>query len=208
MQRKGICDLFLADITKDDFDGYSTENITRLMKIATAKVKLTYSSEEVYFDDVTDDIDQNFEGGDIELEGDYLTADIIQRIRGHLNAKGMSVIGKDDKANDVAILFRSKMTNNKYKFYCFYRINFGNEEEEDFETIGKKGKRQNVKLKGTIMARKKDGVVGVNATEDELKAGGVSDPTTILDAWFKTVPEPLAIESLSINKPVVPTEQH
>lgn len=190
-QRKGLCDLYLADITKDDSGAYTADNITRLMKAVSAKVKLKYSSEPVYFDDVIDDTDQDFEEGEIELEGEYLTADIIERLRGHRSAKGMTVISGDDKAKDVCILYRSKMTNNKYKFYCWYRVNFGTEEEEDFEAVGKKAKRQNVKIKGTIMTRKKDNLVGVSATEDELTKGSATDPKAILDAWFTAVPEPI-----------------
>ena len=189
-QRKGLCDFHIAPVTKDDSSTYETGNIIKLMKAATAKTKLTYTSEEVYFDDVVDDIDQNYEGGDMELEGDYLTADVIQIIKGHMNNSGMSVVKTDDSANDVAVLFRSKMSNNKYKFYCYYSVNFGNEEEEDFETIGKKGKRQNTKLKGNIMARKKDNCIMVSVTEDEMKAAGVENPKAMLDTWFTKVPEP------------------
>lgn len=191
VQRKGICDLSLADIIKDEIDEYEGENLSKLMKVATAKIKLKYTSEFVYFDDLPDDLDQDFESGEIELEGDYLTAEIVERLRGHKNAKGMTLISSDDKAKDVCILFRSKMTNGKYKFYCYYRVNFGAEEDEDFETVGKKGKRQNVKIKGTIMPRKKDNLVCVTATEDELIKGKAPDPKTILASWFKSVPEPL-----------------
>lgn len=195
-QRKGLCDFHIATITQNDDTTYETGDIIKLMKAATAKTKLTYTSEEVYLDDVVDDIDQNFEGGDMELEGDYLTAKIIEIIKGHMNKSGMSVASEDDKAQDVCVLFRSKMTNNKYKFYCYYRVNFGNEEEEDFETVGKKGKRQNTKLKGNIMARKKDGYIRVSVTEDEMKAAGIENPKEMLDNWFKKVPEPEDVESL------------
>lgn len=195
-QRKGLCDFHIAMITQDDDTTYSTEKVIKLMKAATAKTKLTYTSEEVYFDDVVDDIDQNFEGGDMELEGDYLTADIIQMIKGHMNNNGMSVAKSDDVAKDVAVLFRSKMSNNKYKFYCYYRVNFGNEEEEDFETVSKKGKRQNTKLKGNIMARKKDNCIMVSVTEDEMKAAGIENPEQMLNAWFTKVPEPEDVEKL------------
>ncbi|MCR6515804.1 phage tail protein [Clostridium sp. LY3-2] len=192
-QRKGVCDFTVADIEKDDSGNYSATNLTKLMKAASAKIKLKYTSEFVYFDDIVDEIDQDFEGGEIELEGDYLTAEIVERIRGHKNLNGMSVTNAEDKANDVCILFRSKMTNGKYKFYCFYRVNFGAEEEEDFEGIGKKAKRQNTKIKGTIMARKKDNLVKVDASETEFISGGVTDAADILKAWFTKVPEPSTI---------------
>ncbi|GAA0069252.1 hypothetical protein UT300003_07750 [Clostridium sardiniense] len=189
-QRKGLCDFTTGKITQDTKETYEAGELVKLMKAASAKIKLKYTSEFVYFDDIVDDIDQDFEGGEIELEGDYLTAKVIELIRGHKNVKGMTLTGENDKADDVPILFRSKMTNGKYKFYCFYRVNFGSEEDEDFESMNKKSKRQNTKIKGTIMARRKDGLVKVEASEDELAASG-ADAENILKTWFTKVPEPI-----------------
>ena len=196
-QPKGLKDLYVAEITEDSAENYTTSKPVRLMKAASVKTKLKYTNEPVYFDDVQDDSDNDFEEGTIEIEGDYLSRKIREMIRGHKNLGGMTVTNADDKAKDVAIGYRTKLTNGLYKFYWWYRVNFGEEEDEEAETIAKKGKRQNAKIKGTIIPRKKDRNIGVDADEMDLADAGSAK--AILDEWFGQVQEP---KSLGAEKKV------
>ena len=189
-QPKGLKDFYIAKITEDTAENYKTEKPVRLMKAASVKTKLKYSNEPIYFDDVQDEIEHEFEEGTIELEGDYLTRKVRELTRGHKNLGGMTVTNAEDNPSDVAIGYRTKLSNGLYKFYWWYRVNFGEEEEEEAETIKKKGKRQNAKLKGTIMARKKDGNISVDADEMEIE-GGTAKET--LQNWFGQVQEPVKL---------------
>lgn len=195
-QRVGFKDYTYAPITADDSKTYTTGTPTKMMKVAKGKTQLKYDSKDTYLDDALDCTDHIYKEGDMEVEGDKLTAKIISDIYGHKDVNGVNVINKDDVAPDVAVMYRSKLSNGKYMFYCYYRVNFGAEEEEDLVTQGNDINRQNVKLKGKIKPRQKDGRIGIKVSEDDLSG----DTSTILASWFTKVPEAEDIKGTEVIK--------
>lgn len=198
-QRKGFKDVYIAKITTNTEDTYTAAEPIKLFIGIGGKTKYSYDKTPVYGDDMEIENDVEFKGGNIELEGMNISPEQLAVIYGYELNKGMIVANKDDVGSDVAIGYRSKNSDGTYHFYWHYVCNFVGDEEADFETISEKSKRQQVKLKGTIKPRLKDGNLKVEIDESfltsentEAKALLEIDSTKKIIKWFTAVAEPIA----------------
>lgn len=198
-QRKGFKDVYIAKITANTEETYTTEKPIKLFVGISGKTKYSFDKTPVYGDDTEIENDIEFKGGDIDLEGMNISPEQIAILYGYKFSKGMIIANKDDAGSDVAIGYRSKNSDGKYHFYWHYVCNFAGDEEADFETIAEKSKRQPVKLKGTIKPRLKDGNLKVEIDETfltkehtEANALLAIDESSKIIKWFTSVVEPIA----------------
>lgn len=189
-RRKGLKDLYVAKVTKNDATTYTTEAPVRLCRAIMAKVVPKINSDPIYSDDSIEDIVDNFVSYDVEFEGNELTPTMRALLFGHTVIKGMEIDNINDIANEVAFGYRSKKTDGKYEFVWLYAGKF-EDVEDDSETTADKVKTQTAKVKGTFYGRLKDGNVRVRVDESALLETDTEAATAITN-WFSTVQEPLA----------------
>jgi len=101
---------------------------------------------------------------------------------------GVLIENKNDIAPTIALGFRSKKSNGKYRYVWLLKGKFELTADE-YDTEAEKPQPKSAKLKGSFYAREFDGNFRFIADEDEV---GVD--LAIITAWFTAVPdEPVVI---------------
>lgn len=179
----GLRDIHIAIVTSDD----STETVydapIKLERAISAKISPKSNSDNIYSDDSVEDVITAFEGVDVEIEVNQLSLESRLILQGAKVVKGVLIENKDDIAPTIALGFKSKKTNGKYRFVWLLKGKFELATDE-YDTEAEKPKAQSAKFKGKFYPRDFDGNYRFIADEDSV---GVD--ATIISAWFTAVPE-------------------
>lgn len=178
----GLKDIHIALLTKDDGTGVTYATPSKLERAISAKLTPKVSSENIYSDDTVEDVITAFEGVDVEIEINQLSLESRAKLQGAKVVKGVLIESKDDISPTLALGFKSKKNNGKYRFVWLLKGKFELTSDE-YDTEGEKPQPKTAKLKGTFFARDNDGNFRFIADED---ASGVDE--TIITTWFTTVP--------------------
>ncbi|MDP4144161.1 MAG: phage tail protein [Bacillota bacterium] len=189
-RRKGLKDIYVAKVTKNDANSYTTSDPVKLCKAISAKVTPKVNSDKLYSDDSVEDIINNFDSCDVEIEGNELSPEMRALLFGHTVTKGMEIDNINDFSNEVAFGYRAKKTDGKYEFVWLYCGKF-EDVADDNETTADKVKTQTAKIKGSFYGRAKDGNYRVRVDESFL-ADTDEEAKTAISNWFENVQEPVA----------------
>lgn len=187
----GLKDLYVAKVTKNDATTYTAEAPTLLARAISAKINEKFSSEPVYSDDALEDTVRTFDNVEVELEVNRITPDKIALLYGQKLNKGMLIGNINDQASEVALGYRSKLSNGKYEFVWLYSLKVADGFNKDYQTVEGKPKAQSDKIKLVGKSREKDGNYKVSVSEDVLLETD-TDAKTAITNWFKNVQEPIA----------------
>ena len=187
----GLKDIYVAEVTKNDGETYTTGTPVKLARALSAKVTDKFTQEKVYSDDSIEEIVEQYEGTEIDFSINTLAPQDYALIYENLYNKNYNVYS----AKEIAIGWRAKKRNGKYEFTWYY---CGKLERPDmnYETQEDKVKTQTAGLKGTFYARSKEDVIdgdkknlyAIQVDESNL----ISEDTTAKEAienWFKSVQE-------------------
>ena len=119
---------------------------------------------------------------DVEIEINQLSLESRAKLQGAKVVKGVLIESKNDIAPTIALGFKSKKNNGKYRYVWLLKGKFEIASDE-YDTEGEKPQPKTAKLKGSFFARDNDGNFRFIADED---ATGI-DPT-IISGWFSAVP--------------------
>lgn len=183
----GLKDIHIALLTKDDATGVTYAVPSKLERAISAKITPKVSSENIYSDDTVEDIITAFEGVDVEIEINQLSLESRAKLQGAKVVKGVLIESKDDISPTLALGFKSKKNNGKYRYVWLLKGKFELTSDE-YDTESEKPQPKTAKLKGTFFARDNDSNFRFIADED---ATGIDE--TIIASWFTAVPvEPVA----------------
>lgn len=184
----GLRDIHIALLTKDDNTGVTYEVPSKLERAISAKLTPKSNSENIYSDDTVEDVITAFEGVDVEIEINQLSLESRAKLQGSKVVTGVLIESKDDIPPTIALGFRSKKNNGKYRYVWLLKGKFELASDE-YDTEGEKPQPKSAKLKGTFYARNYDGNYRFIADEDAV---GVDQ--TLIVGWFTAVPqEPVVI---------------
>jgi phi13 family phage major tail protein len=187
----GLKDVYVSLLTKNDATTYTAGAPTLLARAISAKISEKFNSENVYSDDALEDTIRSFESVEVELEINRLTPEKIALLFGQTLNKGMLTANINDQASEIALGYRSKLSNGKYEFVWYYTLKVSEGLNKDYATVEGKPKPQSDKIKLIGKGREKDGNYKVSVSEDTLLETD-TDAKTAITTWFGTVPEPLA----------------
>lgn len=190
-RRMGMKDIYVAVVTENTVENYTTDTPIKLGRAIGAKVTVKKTIEKTYSDDNIEEIIENFESADIEIENNKLSPMQKALVRGAKYENGFLVNNANDKAAEIAIGWRAKQTNGKYEFVWYYCGKFNEGQTEEYDTNGDKTKTQTSKLKGTFYPRQKDENYNVEVDESYLTADETGAKEAI-KSWFSKVQEPVA----------------
>ena len=179
----GLKDVFIATLEKDTDSEVTYKPPEKLERAISAKLSPKCNTEKIYSDDAVEDIITIFEGVDVEIELNQLSLASRAKLQGSKVVKGVLIENKNDVAPTIALGFKSKKTNGKYRYVWLLKGKFELSSDE-FDTEGEKPKAQSSKLKGTFYARDFDGNYRFIIDEDD---SGVDD--ALISGWFKAVPD-------------------
>lgn len=179
----GLKDIHIAILTKDDSIAATYDTPIKLERAISAKLSPKSNSDNIYSDDAVEDIITAFEGIDVEIEVNQLSLTSRAKLQGAKVVKGVLIENKDDIPPTLALGFKSKKNNGKYRFVWLLKGKFELATDE-YDTEAEKPKAQSAKLKGKFFSRDFDGNYRFICDDD---VQGID--ATIISGWFTSVTE-------------------
>lgn len=180
--RVGLDKLHYAIMTDEVNETYDTPK--PIHGAITATVTPTTNTETLYADDQAAEVASSLGGIEVEIGVKDLPADVLKDILGNtVNAEGVLIDSKDDNPPYVALGWRSRKSNGKYRYYWLYKGKF-QPNEESFQTKEDSPTFQTPTITAQFIPRDKDGRWRVRVDED----GTGVDPDVITN-WFNAVYE-------------------
>ena len=184
----GLDKLHLAEITEDEQGNETYATPTVFAKAISADLSIELNEATIYADDGQSEVVKEFKGGTISLGVDDIGHQIAAKLIGAtLDKNGVLVSGSEDKAKPVAIGFRAKKSNGKYKYYWLYRVLFG-VPATNLATKGDSISFSTPTIEGTIMRRNKVDSKGIHPWKAEVTETDTNK--SVVDDWYNSVYEP------------------
>jgi phi13 family phage major tail protein len=188
-RQMGLKDIHIAILKEDTESGTTYEVPEKLEKAIAAKLSPKLNSENIYSDDSVEDVITAFEGVDVEIELNQLSLTSRAKLQGAKIVKGVLIENKNDIAPTIALGFKSKKTNKKYRYVWLLKGKFELTSDE-YDTEAEKPNPKTAKLTGKFFSREYDGNYRFIADEDSEQVD-----TSIITSWFTKVPdEPTVVE--------------
>lgn len=186
----GLDKLYYSKIN-EDADGNETYGIpAQLAKAMTAELSVELAEATLYADDGAAEIVKEFKSGTLSLGVDDIGASVASDLTGStIDANGVVVSTNADGGAPVAIGFRAKKSNGKYKYFWLYRVIFGIT-ATSLATKGDSITFSTPTIEGTILCRNKVDGVGKHPWKAEATEGDASIAADVITNWYKAVYEP------------------
>ena len=200
----GLDKLYYAPITEDDYDeeAYGTPKV--LAKAMTAYLTVELNEATLYADDGAAEVVKEFKAGTLSLGVDDIGAEVAGDLTGTtIDANGVVISSSEDGGDPVAVGFRAKKSNGKYRYYWLYRVKFGIP-ATNLATKGDSITFSTPTIEGTIMRRNREDVFGKHPWKAEVTEGTEGVDDSVIDSWYDAVYEPVG-EPLDVTITPLPT---
>ena len=186
----GLDKLYYAKITEDKDGNETYETPTPLAKAMTADLSVELAEATLYADDGAAEIVKEFKSGTLSLGIDDLGATIASDLTGAtIDSDGVIISTQEDGGAPVAVGFRAKKANGKYKYYWLYRVKFGIP-ATNLATKGDSITFSTPTIEGTILRRNKVDGANKHPWKAEATEGDAKVSADIIANWYKQVYEP------------------
>lgn len=156
--------------------------ITKIPGIISASCSTERTSDSFYSDDTVEDVYSSFNKITVELEVSNLSIAERKLLLGQKTNKGVAVGNVDDTPTNVAIMFRSKKTNGKFRYVCMPKGKF-TEPSESYTSEGENVTAQTITMTFTGVPLTANGNYKIVADEDEQEID-----SEFISNFFKKVP--------------------
>lgn len=193
----GLDKLYYSKITEDGQgnETYATPEI--LAKAMTADLSIELNEATLYADDGAAEVVKEFKSGTLSLGIDDIGAGVASDLTGSaIDANGVVISASEDGGDPVAVGFRAKKSNGKYRYYWLYRVKFGIP-ATNLATKGDSITFSTPTIEGTIMRRNKIDAFGKHPWKAEVTEGTEGVSQSVVDDWYNRVYEPSATASVS-----------
>ena len=193
----GLDKLFYSKITEDDNgnETYGTPQV--LAKAMTADLSVELNEAVLYADDGAAEVVKEFKSGTLSLGVDDIGAAVAGDLTGStIDLNGVVISASEDGGDPVAVGFRAKKSNGKYRYYWLYRVKFGIP-ATNLATKGDSITFSTPTIEGTIMRRNKVDAFGKHPWKAEVTEGTEGVDQSVIDGWYSEVYEPAGDLNLS-----------
>lgn len=200
----GLDKLFYSKITEDDNgnETYGTPQV--LAKAMTADLSVELNEAVLYADDGAAEVVKEFKSGTLSLGVDDIGAAVAGDLTGStIDLNGVVISASEDGGDPVAVGFRAKKSNGKYRYYWLYRVKFGIP-ATNLATKGDSITFSTPTIEGTIMRRNRPDFQGKHPWKAEVTEGTEGVDQSVIDGWYEEVYEPtgdLNLSPLPIDRP-------
>ena len=187
----GLDKLFYSTITEDKTTGYETYATPKqLAKAISADLPVELAEATLYADDGAAEVVKEFKSGTISLGIDDLGNEAASELTGAtIDEKGVLISASEDGGSPVAIGFRAKRSNGKYKYFWLYKVKFGIP-GTSLATKGDSITFSTPTIEGTILRRNKPDTKEKHPWKSEITDNGTPEVKPVIDAWYEKVYEP------------------
>ena len=186
----GLDKLYYAPITESATgeETYGTPAI--LAKAISAELSVELAEATLYADDGAAEIVKEFKSGTLSLGVDDIGAAIASALTGAtIDSNQVIISASEDGGTPVAIGFRAKKSNGKYRYFWLYRVKFGIP-ATNLATKGDSITFSTPTIEGTVLRRNKTDTSGKHPWKAEVTEGDESVSTETISGWYTTVYEP------------------
>ena len=186
----GLDKLYYAKITEDENGNETYATPVQLAKAMNVDLSVELAEATLYADDGAAEIVKEFKNGTLSLGVDDVGASVASDLTGAtIDANGVVVSTSEDGGDPVAVGFRAKKSNGKYKYYWLYRVKFGIP-ATNLATKGDSITFSTPTIEGTILRRNKVDGNGKHPWKAEVTEGDSAVTADTITNWYKEVYEP------------------
>ena len=122
----GLDKLYYAKITEDTSGNETYGDPPPLAKAMTAELSVELAEATLYADDGAAAVVKEFQSGTLTLGVDDIGVTVAQDLTGAtIDGNKVLVSTSEDGGTPVAVGFRAKKANGKYRYFWLYRVKFG-----------------------------------------------------------------------------------
>ena len=186
----GLDKLFYAKITEGENGEETYAKPQSMAKAMTADLSVELAEATLYADDGAAEIVKEFKSGTLSLGIDDIGATLASDLTGAvIDKNGVIISTTEDGGAPVAVGFRAKKANGKYKYYWLYRVIFGIP-ATNLATKGDGITFSTPTIEGTILRRNKPDAKGKHPWKAEVTEGDTSVAASVISGWYNEVYEP------------------
>jgi phi13 family phage major tail protein len=188
----GLDKVYYSKITEDATTGdesYGTP--IQLAKAISAEVSIELAEATLYADDGPAEVVKDFSGGTLTLGIDDIGRSVAADLTGAtVDDNGVLVYSTEDTGGQVAIGYRAKKANGKYRYFWLYKVKFG-APSDSLATKGESITFNTPTIEGTIMKRNKPDGAGKHPWKTEVTEGDPNVSASVISGWYTSVYEPV-----------------
>jgi len=187
----GLDRLYYAKITENENGEETYDTPAPLAKAITAELSVELAEATLYADDGAAEVVKEFQSGTLTLGVADIGVDAAEVLTGAtLDDNKVLISTSEDGGAPVAIGFRAKKANGKYRYFWLYRVKFGIP-ATNLQTKGDSITFSTPTIEGTVMRRNKPDGQGKHPWKAEVSEDdpGVSPET--ITGWYTEVYEPV-----------------
>ena len=186
----GLDRLYYATITESETGDETYATPTPLAKAISAELSVELAEAILYADDGAAEIVKEFKNGTLALGSDDIGAAVASDLTAAtIDDNHVLISTSEDGGTPVAVGFRAKKANGKYKYYWLYKVKFGIP-ATNLATKGDSITFSTPTIEGTIMRRNKLDAKGKHPWKAEVTEGDADVAADTITNWYKNVYEP------------------
>jgi phi13 family phage major tail protein len=187
----GLDRLYYAKITEESNGDETYDTPEPLAKAITAELSVELAEATLYADDGAAEIIKEFKNGTLSLGIDDIGAAIASDLTGAtIDDNKVLISTSEDGGDPVAIGFRAKKANGKYRYFWLYRVKFGIP-ATNLTTKGDSITFSTPTIEGTVLRRNKLDGQGKHPWKAEVNEGDTGVSSEIITGWYTEVYEPV-----------------
>ena len=187
----GLDRLYYAKITETVNGDETYAAPVQLAKAISADLSVELAEATLYADDGAAEIVKEFKSGTLSLGIDEIGSSVASDLTGaSIDENNVLISGSEDGGAPVAIGFRAKRANGKYKYYWLYRVKFGIP-ATNLATKGDSITFSTPTIEGTILRRNKLDGNGRHPWKAEVTEGDPNVAAATITGWYNAVYEPV-----------------
>lgn len=187
----GLDKLFYSKITENENGEETYATPVPLAKAMTAELSIELAEATLYADDGASEIVKEFQSGTLTLGIDDIGTAVAKDLTGaKIDNNKVLISAGEDGGCPVAVGFRAKKPNGKYRYFWLYRVKFGIP-ATNLRTKGESIEFSTPSIEGTVTRRNKPDTQGKHPWKAEVNEDDTEVKATTISNWYKQVYEPV-----------------
>lgn len=186
----GLDRLYYAKITEDENGEETYATPVPLAKAMTAELSVELAEATLYADDGAAEIVKEFQSGTLALGVADIGTTVAEDLTGaKIDNNKVLISSSEDGGEPVAVGFRAKKANGKYRYFWLYRVKFGIP-ATNLTTKGESIGFSTPSIEGTVMRRNKLDGQGKHPWKAEVSEDDTGVSAATITGWYSDVYEP------------------
>ncbi len=186
----GLDKLYYAKITEDESGEETYGTPTSLAKAMTVDLSVELAEATLYADDGAAEVVKEFKSGTLTLGIDDIGVQAAQDLTGaKIDTNKVLISTSEDGGAPVAIGFRAKKANGRYRYFWLYKVKFGIP-ATNLTTKGESITFSTPTIEGTVLRRNKLDGQGKHPWKAEVYEDATGVAASVISGWYNEVYEP------------------